>query len=97
MFMPMDSKKNWASRGTTKRTNNRKPERTNVQTGERMAFDRVNEQIVHRELVGKNERTKNRVNEPAKRDEQLNDRADSFLFTVIGVYMDRFSDILMQS
>ena len=40
----MDSKKNWANGGTTEqtrnaneRTNKRKPERTNIQTGERVA------------------------------------------------------------
>ena len=103
MFMPMDSEKNWASGGTTEQTRNAN-ERTNGSPSERTSKrangwpnDRVNEQTVHRALAGKNERTKHRVNEPAKRDEQLNDRVDSSLFIVIGVYMDRFPDILMQT
>ena len=32
---------------------------------------------VHLALAGENERTRNRVNEPANQDEQLNDRVDS--------------------
>ena len=101
--MPMDSKKNWASGGTTEQTRNAN-ERTNGSPSERTSKrangwpnDRVNEQTVHRALAGKNERTKHRVNEPAKRDEQLNDRVDSsFVYSHRCLY-GSFSDILMQT
>ena len=38
---------------------------------------RINDQRVHRALTGEKGRTKNRVNESAKADEQLNDRVGS--------------------
>ena len=57
----MNSKKNWANGGTTEQTRNQKPVTWTVR----------------RVLAGENERTRNRVNEPAKLDEQLNDRVDS--------------------
>ena len=79
----MDSKKIWASGGTTEQTRNAN-DRTNGSPSERTSKrangwpnDRANEQTVHRALAGKNERTKNRVNAPAKQDEQLYDRVDS--------------------
>ena len=42
MFMPMNSKKNWANGGTTEqtrnanKTNKRKPERTNIRASEKL-------------------------------------------------------------
>ena len=99
----MNSKKNWANGGTTEQTRNAN-ERTNGSLSERTSEranekpnDRVNDRTVHRAPAGKNERTRNRVNEPAKIDEQLNDRVDSSLFAVLSVYKNRLSDILVQT
>ena len=56
MFMPMNSKENWANEETTDQT---------------------------RTLTCENERTKNRVNELAKQDEQLNDRVESSFVCIL--------------
>ena len=52
--------------------------------------------MVHRTLTSENERKKNRVNEHAKPDEQLNDRVDSALVWNHKRLKGYISQVLMQ-
>ena len=84
MFMSINSKENWVNGEATKQIRNRKEgtskERANEQQDEK-TDSRMTELTIERSTkcspVEANERTKNRENEFAKLDEQLNNRVDS--------------------